>query len=71
MTHNKCKYFGYKKCPQINDDIMRQATQDIRESYGSKPTAMLFPSNEEIDDVCSKCSMFTQKQDKEIEYGKP
>ncbi len=60
-THDKCKYFGLKKCPYINDEIMKQATQDLPEYYGGKPMIISFPTNEEIDRICMKCNMFTQK----------
>ena len=61
-THDKCKYFSYKKCPYINDDIMKQATQNIPKYYGGKPITISVPTNkEEIDEICGKCDMFTQK----------
>jgi len=60
-THDKCKYFSYKKCPYINDDIMKQATQDTPKYHGGKPIITSFPTNKEIDDICDKCDMFTQK----------
>ena len=60
-THDKCKYFSYKKCPHINDNIMKQATQNIQEYHGGKLTTISFPTNKEIDDICDKCDMFTQK----------
>jgi hypothetical protein len=59
IVHNKCKYFGSNRCPHTNDDIMKQATQHIRESYGDKPATISFPSDQEIDEICAKCNMFT------------
>ncbi len=60
-THDNCKYFGYEKCPHINDNVMKQATQDTPEYHGGKPITLSFPTNEEIDEICDKCDMFTQK----------
>lgn len=68
ITHNKCKYYGYKKCPHINNDIMRQATQDTPEYCGGKPIIVSFPTNKEIDEICGKCGMFTPLY-KEFYYG--
>lgn len=60
-THDKCKYFSYKKCLHINDDIMKQATQNIQEYLGGKLITISFPTHKEIDEVCGKCGMFTRK----------
>ena len=60
-THDNCKYFGHQKCPHINDDIMKQATQETPEYHGGKHPEMQFPTDEEIDEICDKCDMFTKK----------
>ena len=60
-THDKCKYFSYKKCPHKDDEIMKQATQDFPEYLGGEPTTTSFPTNKEIDEICDKCDMFAQK----------
>lgn len=61
-THDKCKHFSYKKCPHINDEIMKLATQDIPETKTGSPTLLKnFPSDEEVDKICSECDSFVQK----------
>ncbi len=62
QTHDECKYYGYKKCPHIEDDIMRRANQETPSYYGGNPQQMLpFPTDEEIDKICGSCPAFTQK----------
>lgn len=59
-THDKCKHFGYKKCPHINDEIMKLATPDPHEvTIGSPIYWHNFPSHEEVDKICSECDSFT------------
>ena len=61
-THKKCKYFSFKKCPYLNTAIMKKATQDVPEHHGGNYQAMQsFPADKEIDVICAKCDMFTQK----------
>lgn len=61
-THKKCKYFSFKKCPYLNLDIMKRATLDLQEYHGGNYQIMQpFPTDEEIDVICEKCDMFTQK----------
>ena len=61
-TYDKCKYFSYKKCPHINNDIMKQATQTISEYNGGKVPTLTFPLSEELDKICADCDIFTLKQ---------
>jgi len=61
-THDKCKNFSYKKCPHINDEIMKLATQDTPETKTGSPTRLkLPPTNEEINKICSACDSFALK----------
>jgi len=60
-THDACKYFGYKKCPHLKDEIMKQATQNLPEYHGGKPVIMSFPTGEEIDEICCNCGTFSKK----------
>lgn len=60
-SHRNCKYFGYKKCPHINDEIMKLATQDIPEAAHGIPTLLTFPSDAQVDKICSGCASFTLK----------
>jgi len=60
-THDKCKYFSYKKCPRINDEIMKLTTQDIPETKTGSPTRLKFTTYEEVDKICSGCDSFTLK----------
>ncbi len=61
QTHDKCKSFSYKKCPHRSDEIMKKATQDMPQYYGGDPVTMVFPTDEEINEICDKCDMFIQK----------
>jgi hypothetical protein len=60
--HKDCKYFGLKKCPYSNDDIMKRATQDLPSltGAGNYPT-LDFPVDEEINEICKDCASFTLK----------
>ncbi len=58
-SHRNCKYFGYKKCPNINNEIMKLATQDTPETPTGVPTLMKFPDDEEVDKICSGCDSFS------------
>jgi hypothetical protein len=60
-TYDECKYFGLKKCPHENDEIMKQATQNLPEYYGGKPIILSFPDAENINKICDNCAMFTPK----------
>jgi hypothetical protein len=60
-THLNCKYFSYRKCPHINDEIMKLATQNIPETKTGSPTWLNFPATEEVDKICSDCDSFTMK----------
>ena len=60
-THDRCKYFGYKKCPHRNDEIMKKATQTLPEYHGGKPQILSFPPHEEIDKLCFDCEVFNSK----------
>lgn len=61
IPHRKCKYFGYAKCPHINDEIMKLATQDIPEAPHGVPTLLTFPNIDEVDKICTGCDLFTLK----------
>ncbi|MEK6775460.1 MAG: hypothetical protein AABY87_01095 [bacterium] len=59
--HDKCKYFSYKKCPHINDEIMKLATQDIPETKTGAPLYLNYnyPDKADIDKICFACDSFT------------
>lgn len=60
-THANCKYYGRRKCPHINSDIMKRATRGLDNYYGREFTVATFPTEEEIDNICNnECDMFTQ-----------
>lgn len=62
QKHDQCKYFGFKKCPHIEDDVMKRANQEMPRYYGGKIQQMLpVPTDEEINKICGICQMFTQK----------
>jgi hypothetical protein len=62
QTHDKCKYYSYKKCPHIEDDIMIRANQETPNYYGGEIQQMFsFPTEEEINKLCGNCPAFTQK----------
>jgi len=62
QTHDKCKSFSYKKCPHANDEIMQRATQETPQYYGGEPEQMLpFPTDDEINKICSQCDAFNPK----------
>lgn len=61
-THGNCKYFSYKECPHINDEIMKLATQSIPETKTGSATRLKFPANREVDKICFGCDSFTLKQ---------
>jgi len=60
-TYLSCKYFGYVKCPHINDEIMKQATQTIPENNRGNISILSFPTSEEVDKICDTCDMFSPK----------
>ena len=61
-TYDKCKYFLYKECEHIDDDIMKLLALDIPKYHKGK-TAMMptFPEDEEINEICEDCNKFTPK----------
>lgn len=59
--HDKCKHYSYKKCPHLNDEIMKLATQDIPATKIGLPILEDFPTGKEIDKICSECDSFTLK----------
>ena len=62
QTHNKCKYFGFRQCIKLDDDIMQRANQLVPEYHGGKIQEMLpLPSEKEINDLCTDCEKFTLK----------
>ena len=62
QTHDKCKYYGRKKCPHIEDDIMKRANQETPRYYGGEIQQMLpFPTDAEINKICGDCHIFIQK----------
>ena len=60
-AHRNCKYFSYRKCPHITDEIMKLATQDITQITTGVATLLNFPTDEEVDKICSECDSFVQK----------
>lgn len=63
-SHHNCKYFGYKKCPNINDEIMKRAMLDMLEVRHGGSILMTFPSDEDVDKICAGCTSFTLKRRK-------
>ena len=62
-SHKNCKYFGYKACPNNDNETMKRALQDIAQYNGgdyqiSKP----FPKDEEIDAICSNCDKYISEK---------
>jgi hypothetical protein len=62
QTHHNCKHFSHKnpRCPHMNNDIMKRATQ-LLDNYDGEFTIGSFPTDEEIDKICNNCNAFTQK----------
>ena len=61
QTHDKCKCFGFKKCPHIKDDVMKRANQETQRFNGRDIPNANFPTDEEINKLCEKCQTFTHK----------
>ncbi len=59
--HQDCKFFGFRACEHIDDEIMKRAIQTIPEYHGGSVPILSFPLSEEIDAICSACSKFTLK----------
>ena len=60
-THDRCRHFGYNKCPHINDEIMKQATQTLPEYHGGKIPIISFPPSQEVNKICGDCDGFAPK----------
>jgi len=60
-SHKQCKLFSHRACPHKDEEIMKRATQDIPEYSGGNYQTLLFPQDEEIDAICSKCEKYTQE----------
>lgn len=58
--HRDCKFFASRAyCLHITDDVMKEATQNVREYHGGKQPVFSFPENDGIDAICSSCEKFT------------
>ncbi len=63
QTYHNCKNFSHKnkRCPHINDDVMKRATQLLDNNDREFTIGSSFPTDEEIDKICNNCNAFTQK----------
>jgi len=57
-THDRCKHFSLKSCPNWDNAIMQQAAQDIPQHRGGKYTQLQFPTDDEINHLCEGCEAF-------------
>ena len=62
-THDKCKHFSHAACPYWDNDIMKQAAQNIPEKLGRRQAILTYPPPEEINRLCEKCEAFAPKPD--------
>ena len=57
--HSDCKFFGHRNCKHSENEIIQKATQTIQRYDGGEVAILTFPTNEEIDAICSACDRFT------------
>jgi hypothetical protein len=60
QTYDKCKHYGYKKCPHIKDAVMQRSLQETPEYYG-KIQILPHATDDEINTLCNQCNAFTLK----------
>ena len=60
-TYDKCKHFGFPRCPHRHDEIMQRGTEEP----GDPKTTLSFPKDEkeieEINRICENCDVFIRK----------
>ena len=61
QTYDNCKYYSYRKYPHANEEIMKRATQDVPGYEGGNIPLADYPSDDEINEICSKCTSFSPK----------
>jgi len=61
QTHDKCKYFSHKKCPNIDKPLMKEFINDTEPIQSSVPPnqSAAFRLAPQIDEMfCKDCTQF-------------